>query len=58
MGPTFRLYSANVPSLHTSYYSFTTVLVSAPTSYFTLSVPMCEVSCVGCTLLVRDPRSL
>ena len=57
--PCFGLsYSPHVPSFHISYYSLTITLVSAPTSCFTLSVPMREVYCVRYTPRAWDSRSL
>ena len=40
------------------YYCITIILVSAASSYFSLAVPIREVSCVGCTPRAWDPRSL
>ena len=51
-------YSAHVPFFHISYYSLTTIVVSAPTSSFILAVSMREVYCVGYTPHAWDPRSL
>ena len=42
----FFSYSAHVPSFHISYY-FTIILLSDSSSYFTLTVLVREVSCVG-----------
>ena len=50
-------YSVHVPSFHISYYSLI-ILVSAPSSCFTLAVPMREVYCVEYTPCAWDPRSL
>ena len=47
-----------VPFFHISYYSLTIILVSAPSSCFTLAVPMREVYCVRYTPRAWDPRSL
>ena len=48
----------NVPLFQISYYFIVITLVSAPTSYFTLVVPMREVYCVGYTPRAQDSRSL
>ena len=58
MFETFPPYSAHVPSFHISFYSLTIILVSAPTSSFTLDVSMREVYCVGYTARAWDPHSL
>ena len=42
----FSPYTAHVPFLQISYYSFTIILVSTSSSYFTLAVPIREVSFV------------
>ena len=43
MFETFPPYSTHAPSFHISYYPLTIILVSAPTSSFTLAVSMREV---------------
>ena len=55
---TFPPYSAHVPSFHISYYSLTIILVSVPSSSFTLAVSMREVYCVGYTPRAWDPQSI
>ena len=56
-GPYIRLVSAYVTFRRISYTSITMILVFASSSYFTLPVPMREVSCVGDTPRAWDPRS-
>ena len=46
---------AHVPLFHISYYSITIILVSAPSSYFILTVSMRDVSCAGYTPLHGIP---